>query len=244
MYRNLERLVGGLLKTPTGDPAPPAGSYASVKVFRASPRYVTYRLLVFYIGVGIAACALLAAFVATLVGRAWWASAIVVAAGFALLPILFVAWFAVRIEYALRHYLVTDRSLRVREGVWTVKEMTLTYANVQNLRIVQGPLQRAFGISDLCVDTAGGGVAAKHEGGGKSGHQVTLAGIDNAREVRDLILGYVRQRNRGSGLGDLDDPEHSRARASTASQLATPEFVEALRGVRQAAADLRRAAES
>ena len=57
--------------------------------------------------------------------------------------------------------------------------MTITHANVQNLRVVQGPLQRYFGIASLEVDTAGGGSAAKqarHQMG--SGHTVRIAGIE------------------------------------------------------------------
>lgn len=242
MYETLKRLVVGLLKTPAGTPEAPAGSYGSVQVFRASPRYVTYRLILFYIGCAIAAAAAAIALLATALTGLFWASGLVVLFALFVLPILCLTWFAVRIDYDLRHYIVTDRSLRVREGAWIVKEMTLTYANVQNLRIVQGPLQRAFGISDLLVDTAGGGAAGKHEGRAQSGHQVRLAGIENAREVRDLILGYVRQFNRGSGLGDLDDPEHARSRAGAKSMAATAELVEALRGVRDSAAKLRHAA--
>lgn len=242
MYETLKKLVVNLLKTPAGVPEAPAGNYASVHVFRASPRYVTYRLIFFYIGCGVATVAWAIALVATALAGPWWASGLVVLAALIMLPILFLTWFAVRIDYDLRHYIVTDRSLRVREGAWIVKEMTLTYANVQNLRIVQGPLQRVFGISDLLVDTAGGGAAGKHEGGAGSGHQVRLAGVENAREVRDLILGYVRQFNRGSGLGDLDDPEHAGAQSARTSIAATAELVEALRGVRDAATKLRRAA--
>jgi hypothetical protein len=138
---------------------------------------------------------------------------------------------------------VTDRSLRVREGAWVFKEMTLTYANVQNVQILQGPLQRMFGIQDLRVDTAGGGGGMKHEGHGAMGHSVTLAGLENAREVRDLILSYVKLAGGGSGLGDLDDREtHARAPSSATSSASAP-VVEALRALRGSAQALRLSAE-
>src|SRR5207249_3022813 len=62
-----------------------------------------------------------------------------------------------RLDYEKRWYVVTDRSLRIREGVVKVREMTVNFANIQNISISQGPLQRILGIADLRVDTAGGG---------------------------------------------------------------------------------------
>jgi hypothetical protein len=62
---------------------------------------------------------------------------------------------AARLNYEMRWYIVTDRSLRLREGIFGVREMTLTFANVQNIAIRQGPLQRALGLADVVVRTAG-----------------------------------------------------------------------------------------
>ena len=89
-----------------------------------------------------------------------------------------ITWFVIRVDFDLRYYVVTDRSVRVREGAWTVREMTITHANVQNVRLEQGPLQRAFGIQDVLVDTAGGGTGGGKHGPGDTGHRVTLAGIE------------------------------------------------------------------
>jgi hypothetical protein len=63
-----------------------------------------------------------------------------------------------------------------------------------------------------------------------------LAGIENAAEIRDLVLEHLRRRGRGAGLGDLDDELRSQA------SLAFHD--EALREVAAAAAGLRKAAES
>jgi membrane protein YdbS with pleckstrin-like domain len=242
MYSPLKSLVVRLLKVPSAAPVPPAGAYASVQVFRASPRYLTYRLLLVYIGSGLGLAALSIGLVASLIFAQLVATAIVSVILLVLLTIAFTTYFVVRIDYDLRHYIVTDRSLRVREGAMIVREMTLTYANVQNLRIVQGPLQRAFKISDLLVDTAGGGATGKHDRGG--GHQVRIAGIENAREVRDLILGYVGKFNRGSGLGDLDDVEHERTSRRATARTPSTQLLDALRAVQDSATELRRAAEA
>lgn len=117
----------------------------------------------------------------------------------------------VRLDYEMRWYVATDRSLRLREGLVAVREMTLTYANVQNVSIRQGPLQRLLGLSDLVVQTAGGGGSRQDAHGQEAGpsmHEGTLRGVDNAEEIRDLILSHLR-RLRDAGLGDPDErPPH------------------------------------
>jgi uncharacterized membrane protein YdbT with pleckstrin-like domain len=139
----------------------------------------------------------------------------------------------------MRYYIVTDRSLRVREGAFIVKEMTLTYANIQNLRVVQGPLLRLFGIWHLQVDTAGGGAVQKGEPGSNA-HRVRMAGIENAHEVRDTIQRHLRQRGVSAGLGDPDDRDDDAPRAMASS----PEVLEALRALKRATSALRAATQT
>ena len=118
-------------------------------------------------------------------------------------------YFSLRLNYEMRWYKVTDRSLRIRAGVWSVHEMTMTFANVQNISITQGPLERLFGIADVRVETAGGGGGhggphGKGDGFGANLHTAVFRGVDDAEEIRDLMLARLR-RVRGAGLGDLDD---------------------------------------
>ena len=72
------------------------------------------------------------------------------------LPITFAI---LRLDYELRWYIVTDRAARLREGIVTLKEMTFTLANVQDIRLRQGPLQRLLGLADVELRTAGGSEA-------------------------------------------------------------------------------------
>ena len=117
-------------------------------------------------------------------------------------------YFSLRLHYEMRWYKVTDRSLRIRAGIWNVREMTMTFANVQNISITQGPLERLFGIWDVRVETAGGGSqrgAHGHgEGFGANLHTAVFRGVDDAEPIRDMMLARLR-RARGAGLGDLDD---------------------------------------
>lgn len=114
---------------------------------------------------------------------------------------------ALRLDYELRWYMVTDRSLRIRNGVWRVQEITMSFANLQQVELSQGPIQRLLGIADVKVESAGGGGAANprhHHQIGDSMHTGFFHGVENATEVRDLILERLR-RFRETGLGDPDE---------------------------------------
>lgn len=193
-------------------PEAPAGSPASVRRFRAAPGFYRYRLLSWGLKQAGAAWGLVVGltfvrFVPPDWAFAPWvflAEAVGVAAYAAQLPFTL---FLVGLDYRNRWYLVTDRSLRIREGVLRVREQTMSFANVQNLAIEQGPLQRLFGIADLRVRTAGGGGRSEgHEGTEhKDLHLGFFRGVDDAEGIRDLILARLR-RLAGAGLGDPDEP--------------------------------------
>jgi membrane protein YdbS with pleckstrin-like domain len=127
---------------------------------------------------------------------------------------------ALRLDYELRWYVVTDRSLRIRTGIWRVQELTMSFANLQQVVLSQGPVQRLLGIADVLVQSAGGGGSEhghkKHEGSLHAGY---FHGVDNAAEVRDLILARLRH-FRETGLGDPDEARQT-VPVSTPSASAT-----------------------
>lgn len=133
-----------------------------------------------------------------------------------------VTYAIVRLEFEQRWYIVTDRSLRIRSGLVSVQETTMSFANVQQVAVSQGPLQRLLGIADVRVRSAGGGSGAEHsKGRNDSMHAGDFHGVDNAPEIRDLILERLRE-FRAAGLGDPDDhgetgvPQTGRTGASAA----------------------------
>jgi membrane protein YdbS with pleckstrin-like domain len=117
-----------------------------------------------------------------------------------------------RLDYELRWYIVTDRSLRIRSGLTKMQETTMSFANVQQVVVNQGPLQRLLGIADVRVQSAGGGGGGgsegRHKEAGDSLHAGVFHGVDNANEIRDLILERLR-RFRETGLGDPDETRPS-----------------------------------
>lgn len=110
-----------------------------------------------------------------------------------------------RLDYEMRWYMVTDRSLRLRHGVWKISESTMSFANLQQVTVIQGPVQRLLGLGDVKVQSAGGGgEGEKRRRHGENMHTGLFHGVSNASEIRDLILERLR-RYREAGLGDPDE---------------------------------------
>ena len=205
-----------------------------VRSFRPAEGYLSYLKLYFWIGliaidVVLTAAWLILLFVQPVIGiivapLAW---AIII------LPDI-VAYIAIHLRYDTTWYVLSDRSMRIRRGIWTIHETTITYENIQNVSIKQGPVQRYFGIADVLVETAGGGAATGGENGTVVGHFGLLEGISNADEVRTLILAKWSQ-SKSSGV-DEDHREHAQlvttyglgAQQWSATQVALLEDIRAL----------------
>jgi hypothetical protein len=142
-----------------------------------------------------------------------------IALGLLQMPLTYVL---MRLRYEQHWYMVTDRSLRIREGITTVRETTLGFANIQNIAVNQNPLQRLFGLSNVEVKSAGGG-SLGHQSQGpsqESWHTAVFRNVDNPEEIRDLILSHQRALKE-TGLGDPE--EQHRAASSPPSAPALPE---------------------
>ena len=253
MYNVFRQTCERVLKIPH-DPVPPDSDPASAQVFRAAPAYYKYRLVLWAIGrvftlgflflfLGIANVALLSDDHPPVALKAIVLTVSIVVLLFVLAHALF-SLAVLKLDYEKRWYVVTDRSLRVREGVVNVREMTVTYANIQNVSVNQGPIQRALGIADLQVETAGGGVVnANQKQLGLNLHVAWFRGIDNAEQVKTLIQDRLR-RLKDAGLGDHDDHRHETlAPSSVILSGADPAaLLDALRAVHSEAASLRSAA--
>lgn len=186
-------------------PEPPPGSPESLRVFRASPKFFRYSLLTWGLGQGGALIGLVVSAVGfDFVEFGPWTDFTR-----ALGPLLFVLFgvqlvgslAVLRLGYEMRWYMVSDRALRIRYGIFSLREQTMTVVNIQNMAVKRGPLQRLFGIADLEIRTASGGDSDDDDDDLSRG---LLQGLDNAEEVRDLLLASLR-RSRDAGLGDPDD---------------------------------------
>lgn len=230
-------LVERLLRIPP-EPEPPAGTHSSLQVFRGAPGY--YKLLLvrwlakqLATGVGLAFGLSFIAMIPNFPGRI----VLDVVEYFGVLTYLVmipITYLMVHLDYQLRWYIVTDRSLRIREGLVSVDEKTMSFANIQNISVRQGPLQRVFGIADVEVRSAGGGSRSSGETKHVDLHLGYFRGVDNAEEIRDAILDRVRHL-RDSGLGDPDHHEPHLAPAQSDALDAARELLDEARALRSVA---------
>jgi len=222
VFDSLREALLRFLRVPHA-PSAPLGSAASLQTFRAGPNFYKWSLIKWGLKQTAAAIGLIVAltvfgpfYSVGIPAKVWpqWTRVLwqvvesFAAVGFVVqLPVTYAMQ---RLGYEMRWYIVTDRSLRIRSGTWSVEELTMTFANVQQVNLTQGPLQRLLGIADLEVASAGGGGGKKQgKHAEQSAHSGCFEGVDNAEAVRDLILERLRL-YRDSGLGDPDDAkEHS-----------------------------------
>ena len=219
----LERALLALLKVPEA-PEPPDGSPDSIRVFRAGRNYYLWSMIMWAFAMLLAGLAVaglsLPLFIATRRAPDWAriaAAAALVLVWAAYLTTAAITLLSRRLNYGLRWYIVTDRSLRIRSGIFQMNELTMTYSNIQEIRVKSGPLQLLLGIADVEVQAAGGGGDGQH---GRGGHVGRFTGVAHAPEIRDLIVDRLRQ-YRDSGLGE---PTHI-ATSPPASDLAAARSV-------------------
>jgi membrane protein YdbS with pleckstrin-like domain len=214
MVEALRSFLLRLLAVPP-EPQPPGGDTGHARIFRAAPNYLRYKLVTWGLKQLGALFGLLAATVAI-----YMASGEVDEPAFGIVMGIVegVAWgiFLLQLpvslgitmlDYQLRWYILSDRALRVREGILSVREQTMTFANIQQVGIRQGPLQRLLGIADVHVTSAGGGSGGSQgekQALGPNMHEVYFRGVGNAPEIRDAIRRRAHL-HRDAGLGDPDD---------------------------------------
>lgn len=236
MYDKIKTLMLNFLKVPP-EPTDPMGDADSLVVFRASRNYYKYRVFMWAGGVIASWGGAL-----TYLGISYFTTELDFRGDDEFLRVLFIigellalvglllgtiwSYMLLRLDYELRWYKVTDRSLRIREGVMAVREMTMTFDNIQNISVTQGPVQRFLKIADLRVETAGGGgelqSGSKNHELGLNMHVGYFRGIDNADDVLTLMQQRLRKA-RGSGLGDIDDEQGTTASPSSPSSPSSAE---------------------
>lgn len=245
MFDALRGWILRVLRVPA-EPSTPGGGRV-VRVFRAAPAYFRYRLAIWGISQLSALAGLmfslgLVAVVAPRIPDDRVAFALRAAEALALAVFVVQLGFSLtvlRLGYELRWYILSDRALRIREGIVSIKEKTITFANIQQISIRQGPLQRLLGIADVQVSSAGGGSGGSSAHGSSVGegmHEAYFRGVDNAEEIRSVIAERVRL-HRDAGLGDPDEPEHP----ALAGDAGAPDVLTAVHELREEMRALRQA---
>ena len=204
VYRGIWVVLANCFKVPQQPPSMPVEPGGFHRKFHPSRRYLAYLKLYFWVALVVIDIAILIGWLAVLFWQPLigWLIAVPVFV-VAVVPDI-IAYIAIHLRYDTMWYVITDRSLRVRRGIWVIAEHTITFENVQNVDLHRGPVQQLFGISTLVVETAG---ASEDEGEHlfSIGNKAIMQGIDNPEEIRDLIMNRVRS-TRSAGLGDEPQP--------------------------------------
>jgi membrane protein YdbS with pleckstrin-like domain len=234
IYQGLWSVLVQWFRVPEQPPTLPIPPGETLTAFRPAEGFLRYLKFEFWVVLTIIDGLILIGWLAALVASSLAGAILALPAlAVAVLPDV-VAYIAIHLRYDTTWYVMSGRSLRIRRGIWTIQETTITFENVQNVEVNQGPLQRWFGIADVHVDTAGGGggkqAAAGHGSPGTAGHRGLIEGVANAPQIRDLILSRLRG-SRTAGLGD----EHPSAGAATGL---SQEHVAVLREIRDLARQL------
>lgn len=63
---------------------------------------------------------------------------------------------APRVRYKRYRYCIDSEAIRVREGLLWIRESIVPIERLHKIEVSQGPVARMFGLSAVCVTTAGG----------------------------------------------------------------------------------------
>lgn len=86
-----------------------------------------------------------------------------------------------------------------KRGVWFRKTGIVPYNRITNIDIVQGPIMRLFGISNLKIQTAG-------YSGNNGSAEIAIEGIEEPEPLRAMIMDFVRGGAPSAAVTGVDVP--------------------------------------
>lgn len=203
MHKGVWAALVRWFRVPQEPPTLPVGPRDTATSFRPAPEYFRYLKFWFWLLLIPVDVAIVAVWIVVFV----YEPAIAMALAIPMLIIAVVpdiiAYVAIHLRYETMWYVMTDRSLRIRRGIWIIKETTITFENVQNIKVSQGPVQRAFKIADVVVETAGGSAGPN---GTTVANVGVIEGVADGQRIRDAIMSRLRQ-SQSAGLGDEEAGE-------------------------------------
>lgn len=229
-YTGIWGVLSSYFKLPKDPPNLPSMEGEKVEYLHPSEAFLRYRKFEFWIMLFVVDIFLTVLWGAIFIFIPWLGLLITpIALALIILPDI-VAYIGIHLNYDTTWYVLSDRSMRLRRGVWNLHETTITFENIQNIHIEQGPLQRWFGFSNLVVQTAGGGGAGTQGVPGSLMHMGVLTGLSNAQEIRERILARCGKPS-GAGLGE-EPPSDTSNQVLVQSNLLNPRHVKLLTEIR------------
>ncbi|MDT8285865.1 MAG: PH domain-containing protein [Elusimicrobiales bacterium] len=105
---------------------------------------------------------------------------------FLLIAFLLAIW--IPAFYRSLEYSIDEDAVRCNSGVFWKRRVTVPYSKITNVDIMQGPVQRMYGVGSVHVQTAGAGGAQ----GGMA--ELAFLGVRNLEGVREAIMTRVKFR--------------------------------------------------
>jgi membrane protein YdbS with pleckstrin-like domain len=209
MYQGVWGVLTRWFRVPAHPPTLPVLSGETLQSLRPAEGFLRYLKLKFWLTLTVIVGFGIAAWIPLSLARPW------IGIGFTPLVLALViapavlGYLAIHLRYDTTWYVLSQRSLRIRSGIWTINEATITFENIQNVTVESGPIERCFSIANVIVDTAGGSSGEKtaHGKGTGNAHRGILAGVSNATEIRELILSRL-SKSKVTGLGDEAQPHN------------------------------------
>lgn len=229
VYRGVWGVLTGWFRVPREAPTVPTRPGESLDARRPSEQWLRYRKFWFWMFLLITDIFFLAVWIAVLATN--FVVGLILSPLFIALIVLpdIFSFIAIHLRYDTTWYVFSPRSVRIRRGMWLLHETTITYENIQDVSVQQGPIQRHFGFANLLIKTAGGGGGA--QGPAMGAHVGLIEGVHDANELRDMIMDRVRA-SKSAGLGDDTDQDGAHTPAGGGF---TPAHLEVLREIAAAA---------
>ena len=96
-------------------------------------------------------------------------------------------------------YQLNRTEMTWKRGVWFRKTGIVPYNRITNVDIVQGPVMRLFGISNLKIQTAG-------YSGSNGSAEIAIEGIEEPEPLRAMIMDFVRGSAPSAAATGVDIP--------------------------------------
>jgi putative membrane protein len=134
-------------------------------------------------------------------------------------------------RYHTMRYRFDEDGVSMRWGILFRREVSLSYARIQDIHLTSGILQRWLGLADIHIQTASGSSKA----------EMTIEGLREFEAVRDFLYSKMRRARRGAGSAEAE-PDVVGATASTNASTSAAASAPAGAGRDELAAALRQVA--
>ena len=134
-------------------------------------------------------------------------------------PVFFVPLVVLYFRYHTMRYVVEEEGITMRWGILFRREVSLTYARIQDIHLTSNFVERWLGLAKVQVQTASGSSSA----------EMTIEGLPQFEAVRDFLYSRMRgARDRAAATG-----------GGPAGELAAGTLPEVAEALREVAAEVR-----